>query len=218
MKVLIIEDNKILAENTLEYLKLKKIDWKIASSVELAKIFLWEENFDLILLDINLPWENWLEFCANLREKGDNIPVIFLTSRDSKKDIILWLDSGWDDYLVKPFDFEELLSRIKSVFRRKNNFVSENIILWDLEINPLKKEVFKNKKEIILSNTEYKLLEFFLKNRWKILDRATIYEEVWWEFEKYQLSRNTDIYINKLRKKLWKDFIKTKIWAWYYID
>jgi DNA-binding response OmpR family regulator len=218
MKILIIEDNKILAENTLEYLKLKNIEWKIASSVELAKIFLWKENFDLILLDINLPWENWLEFCANLREKGNNISVIFLTSRDSKKDIILWLDSGWDDYLVKPFDFEELLSRIKSVYRRKNNFISEKIILWDLEINLLKKEVFKNKKEIILSNTEYKLLEFFLQNRWKVLDRATIYEEVWGEFEKYQLSRNTDIYINKLRKKLWKDFIKTKIWVWYYID
>ena len=218
MKILIIEDNKILAENTLEYLKLKNIEAKIVSSVELAKIFLKKEKFDLILLDINLPWENWLDFCNNLRKNWNNIPIIFLTSRDSKKNISLALDLGWDDYLTKPFDFEELLSRIKAIYRRKNNFISEKIILWDLEINPLKKEVLKNKEKIILSNTEYRLLEFFLKNRWKILDRATIYEEVWWEFEKYQLSRNTDIYINKLRKKLGKDFIKTKIWDWYYID
>ena len=218
MKILIIEDNQILSKNIWEYLKLKNIENKIASSVELAKIILEKEKFDLILLDINLPWKNWLEFCQELRQKENNIWIIFLTSRDSKKDIILGLDLWADDYLVKPFDFSELLSRIKAIYRRKNNLTSNKIIYWDLIIDIEKKEVFKNKEKIDLSNIEYKLLEFFLQNKWKILDRAKIYEEVWWEFDSHMFSRSVDVYISNLRKKLWQDFIKTKKWSGYYIE
>jgi len=218
-KILITEDNATISKNLSRYLELKNFETKVADSAEIADDFLKKENFDLILLDIWLPWISGIEFMQKLKKEWNNTPIIFLTSRDTDDDIVNWLDLWADDYIPKPFDYEIVIARINSVLRRYKK-KSNSEIVWDYIINFDKEEVLNpdNKSKIFLSNLEFKLLAFLVKNRWKVIDRATIYEEVWGNFEEFQLSRNTDIYVWYLRKKLWKDIIKTKKWSGYYVD
>ena len=218
-KILITEDNSTISKNLARYLELKNFEAKVANSAEIADNFLKKENFDLILLDIWLPWISGIEFMQKLKKEWNNTPIIFLTSRDTDEDIVNWLDLWADDYIPKPFDYEIVIARINSVLRRYKK-KSNSEIVWDYIINFDKEEILNpdNKSKIFLSNLEFKLLAFLVKNRWKVIDRATIYEEVWGNFEEFQLSRNTDIYVWYLRKKLWKDIIKTKKWSGYYVD
>jgi len=218
-KILITEDNSTISKNLARYLELKNFEAKVANSAEIADDFLKKDNFDLILLDIWLPWISGIEFMQKLKKEWNNTPIIFLTSRDTDEDIVNWLDLWADDYIPKPFDYEIVIARINSVLRRYKK-KSNSEIVWDYIINFDKEEILNpdNKSKIFLSNLEFKLLSFLVKNRWKVIDRATIYEEVWGNFEEFQLSRNTDIYVWYLRKKLWKDIIKTKKWSGYYVD
>jgi DNA-binding response OmpR family regulator len=166
-----------------------------------------------------LPWKNGREFLEFLRKKWNNTPIIFLTSRDTDEDIISGLELWADDYIPKPFDYEIVIARINSVLRRYSKKTNSEIF-WKYIINFDKEEIIdsETKNKIFLSNLEFKLLAFLVKNKEKVIDRATIYEEVWGNFDDFQLSRNTDIYVWYLRKKLWKDIIKTKKWSGYYID
>jgi len=216
-KTLIVEDNAIISKNLKRYLELKNFIAEIAESAEEADKILEEKNFDLILLDISLPWKNGKEFLENLRKSWNNTPIIFLTSRDTDEDIITGLELWADDYIPKPFDYEIVIARINSVLRRYKKEISVTKI-WNYLINFDKEEVSDWNKKIYLSSLEFKLLAFLVKNRWKVIDRATIYEEVWGNFDDFQLSRNTDIYVWYLRKKLWKDIIKTKKWSGYYVE
>ncbi len=216
-KILIVEDNPTISKNLRLYLELKSFKAEVSDSAENAEKLLEKNNFDLILLDIWLPWINWDEFLQLLKKKWDNTPIIFLTSRDTDEDIISGLDLWADDYVSKPFDYEILIARINSVLRRYKKKINSDKI-WEYIINFDKEEISDWNKKIFLSSLEYKLLAFLVKNKWKVIDRATIYEEVWGNFDDFQLSRNTDIYVWYLRKKLWKDIIKTKKWSWYYVD
>ncbi len=215
--ILIIEDDKIMAKNIGLILQMNWYKSLSVPSAEEAKKLLKTSNFDLIILDINLPWKDWFEFLKEIREDGINIPVLILTSRNLKNDVIYWLEIGADDYLTKPFDLEELLARIKSILRRYKNIYWKKIVINWYEIYPDQQKVIKNWAEIWLSALEFRLLMFFIQNRWKILSRKEIYENVWGDFEDYMFSRTVDVYIWYLRKKLWKDFIKTKKWAGYYL-
>ncbi len=219
MNILIIEDNITISKNLNRYLTLKDIDSEVAWSAEEWEDILKEWNFDLILLDIWLPWMNGRELLEKLRKQWNNIPIIFLTSRDTDDDIIegLWL--GADDYVSKPFDYEILIARVQSVLRRTQKKINA-MTIWEYILNYDKEEISNAKtgQKIFLSNLEFKLLSYLSKNRWRVIDRATIYEEVWGNFDDFQLSRNTDIYVWYLRKKLWSDIIKTKKWSGYYLD
>ena len=220
MKILIVEDNKTISKNLKRYLELKNIKSEVFESWEEAMKTLESKNdFDLVLLDIWLPWINWDEVLKNLRKNWINIPIIFLTSRDTDEDVIFGLELWADDYIPKPFDYEIVIARINSVLRRYHKKTNSEII-WEYIINFDKEEIisFDNKNKIFLSNLEFRLLAFLVKNKWKVIDRATIYEEVWGNFDDFQLSRNTDIYVWYLRKKLWKDIIKTKKGSWYYVE
>lgn len=217
MKILIIEDNSILSKNISKYFDLKWIKSEIASSGELALSKIEKETYSFILLDLNLPWIDWLQFLSKIR-KTSNLPVTILTSRSTNEDVIKWLNMWADDYIAKPFDYDVLLARIQAVLRKNTLDKSEIIEIWGLKIDLLKRKVLKNWKEIDLSSLEFDLLNFILRNRWKILTRNEIYENVWWEFDNYMFSRVVDIYIGYLRKKLEKDIIKTKIGTWYYIN
>lgn len=219
MKILIIEDNNILSKNISKYFDLKWLKSEIASSAELAlnKIEIEKEIYSFILLDLNLPWIDWLEFLSQIR-KISNIPIIILSSRATNENIVKWLNMWADDYIAKPFDYDVLLARIQAVLRKNTLDKSEIVEILELKIELLKRKVSKNWKEIDLSSLEFDLLNFIVRNRWKILTRNEIYENVWWEFDNYMFSRVVDIYIWYLRKKLGKDFIKTKIGTWYYIN
>lgn len=217
MKILIIEDNVAIARNIWRFFEIEWIKSEISNN--------WKEwfekalmnFFDLIILDINLPEMSGIEICENLRKRENNIPILMLTSNSQDKDIIKWLNVWADDYLTKPFDLDVLLARTKALTRRnlKNKSSKIEIIFeenWEqkIEINLEKKEVLKNWKIIKLSSLEFNLLEFFAQNKWKVLNRKNIFEKVWGDFDEFMFSRNVDIYIWYLRKKLWKKIIETK--------
>lgn len=218
MKVLIIEDNQILARNISKYLEIKKIESDIFFDWMEWFMAFFKKNYDVIILDINLPWMNWIDICKQLREKWKDIYIIMLTSNTTTDDKVKWLNIWADDYLGKPFDYEELLARINSIIRRwlKNKW--EKIKIWNIEIDISSRKVKKWNEIINLSNLEFELLKYLMQNQWKVIDRAKLYEKVWWEFDEFMLSRTVDVYIWYLRKKLWNDFIQTKKWYWYFIE
>ena len=215
--ILLVEDNELLAKNIKTILDMNNFETKIVSSAEEAE----RENlskYDMIILDINLPWKNGFEFLKELRQKWENIPVLVLTSKNTSEDKVEWLELGADDYITKPFDIPEFIARIKAILRRNLWVKTNKITLNWFEIYPDQEKVIKDGGEIWLSSLEFKLLMYFLKNRWKILSRDELYENVWWDFSEHMFSRSVDVYVSNLRKKLWNDLIKTKKWSWYYLE
>ena len=218
MKILLIEDNEILSRNMVRFFALKDIhvdialDWK--SGFSKAKI----NYYDAIILDISLPEMDWIKVCKKLREDWKNMPIIMLTSRSSKKDIICGLENWADDYLTKPFDYEELIARIKSLTRRNLKNKSNKIKIWEFFIDLEKVEVFRWNDKIELSNLEFKLLTYLAQNKNKAIWRRELYEKVWWEFDwDFMFSKTVEVYIWYLRKKLDKNLIQTIKWVWYII-
>ncbi len=220
MNILIVEDNEILAKNLSRYLEMKGFSADKVISVELAKEKMLLKDYDMLILDINLPWESWLDFCGNLRLKGNNVSIIMLTSSNTSDDIIKWLEKWADDYVAKPFDYDELVARINAVLRRKQVVEKEdkNLLIWDVEVDFAKQEVRKDWELINMSSLEYNLLDYFVKKRGEVIDRVELLEEVWGEFDRLMFSRTVDVHIWYLRKKLWKDFIKTKKGAGYILE
>lgn len=160
-------------------------------------------SFDLIILDIMLPGINGLELCKIIKNEKPDIPIIMLTALGTTENIVTGLDNGADDYIVKPFKFEELFARIRMLLRRYSGIVNTDQIIniADLFINLTAKTVKRNDIEIILTATEYRLLEFMAKNKSKILSRIDILESVW-DID-FNLGTNVvDVYVNYLRKKI----------------
>ncbi len=219
MRVLVIEDNEILSRNLVRYLISRDIFAEAAMAWDdwLRKAI--SKYYDIVILDINLPWINWLEICKQIREREKDVSIIMLTSRWTKEDIIEWLNTWADDYLVKPFEYDELLARMNAILRRKMKNSSNTLIkIDDIELDLQKLEVTKNWEIVQLSKLEYDLFKYLAQNRWVALSRNEIYEKVWWEFQvDFMFSKTIDVYIGYLRKKLGKELIETKKWFWFLI-
>lgn len=219
MKVLVIEDNEILSRNIVRYLASREIfaeaslDWEEWLYKALTK------HFDIIILDINLPKKDWIEICKTLREKWKEVSIIMLTSRWTNDDVVTGLDIWADDYLVKPFEYSELLARINAIYRRRMQNQSNTIISFDnIEINLKTIEVKQNWEIIALSKLEFELLKYLAQNKSKALSREDIYEAVWWERDNdFVYGKTIDVYIWYLRKKLGKELIETVKWYWFII-
>ncbi len=210
MKILIVEDNRILAKNIREYLTLKSFQTDVAFDGIMGKEKILKENFDVIVLDINLPGKDGLTLCRELREEGNNTPVLFLTSRNTSKDVVTGLNIGADDYLGKPFDFEELISRIQALGRRNISNKTTLIHIGKITIDTTKRLVTKDSQPIELSTKEFDLLQYLAQNRGIPVDRQVLLEKVWGEFDAYMFSRTVDVHISTLRKKLGEGIIETK--------
>ena len=159
---------------------------------------------DLLLLDWMLPDLSGIEICKNIRKDNSfkNLPVIMLTAKGEEEDKIKGLDSGVDDYLTKPFSFNELMARIKAVLRRSNpNTVSDNLEFDDLMLDRIEKRVFRDDQEIKLGPTEFRLLEFFLTNPKRVYSRDQILESVWPNNVNVE-SRTIDVHIRRLRQSV----------------
>jgi DNA-binding response OmpR family regulator len=203
MNILLIEDdvpvatmlNKGLSETgySVTVAPDGNIGWELASG----------NGFDLLILDIMLPGINGLELCKRLRKEEINIPILMLTALGTTENIVLGLDSGADDYLVKPFKFAELEARLRNLARRKsgNSKPSETLQVEDLIINLASKSAVRNNQEVTLTSTEYRLLEYMAKNRGRVLSRLQLLENVWGI--DFNMSTNVvDVYVNYLRKKI----------------
>ncbi len=219
MRVLIVEDNQILWRNLVKYFISRDIFAEVSMDGEdwLRKAM--TKYYDVVILDINLPWMDWLEVCKNLREKWKDVSIIMLTSMGTNEDIVTGLDLWADDYLVKPFEYSELLARMNAIVRRKMMNSSNTLIkIWDVELDLQQVEVRKGWKVVKLSTLEYDLFKYLAQNRGKALSRREIYEKVWWEFDvDFMFSKTIDVYVWYLRKKLGKNIIDTKKWYWFLI-
>jgi two-component system, OmpR family, copper resistance phosphate regulon response regulator CusR len=205
MKVLLVEDDpkitafvKIGLESN-DYIVDNAYDSAMGEKLALSK------KYDVMILDVVIPGITGFELCKKIRNCNNFTPIIMLTSLDTVEDKIMGFDCGADDYLTKPFSFQELLARIKALARRnKSDNVTPIIKVLDLEIDSISKTVSRNKKEIPLTATEYKILELFMSNKNKVLSRISIAEKIWG----YSFNSGTnviDVHINSLRNKIDKD-------------
>jgi two-component system copper resistance phosphate regulon response regulator CusR len=208
MKLLVIEDEVKTADTLQKGLKEKGYDVYTAYDGEIAWSLAENNKFDLIITDIILPKVNGLEFCKKLRQSRNFTPVIMLTALGLTSDKLNGFDSGSDDYLVKPFDFDELLARIKVLINRsQNKFQMSNLLKYaDLELNLDTKEVKRGETKINLTAKEYVLLEYFIRNANRVVSKEEIAEKVW--DITFDTGTNViEVYVSYLRNKIDKDFV-----------
>lgn len=219
MKVLVVEDTQQLATNLVRFLSIKWIQADVSFDGADGLHKAATKHYDALILDINLPEIDGIELCRLLREKGKSVPIIMLTSRSSKKDILIGLDAGADDYLVKPFDYDILVARLEALTRRDFKNKSTRVLtVGDYQINLEKFEVTKWEQAVHLSTLEFDLFKYFAQNKWRVIGRQELYEKVWGEFDgDFMFSKTVDVYIGYLRKKLGKDILETKKWHGYII-
>lgn len=201
MKALVVEDEKDLNSVISKHLKKSGYSVDSAFNGEEAMEFLAVATYDVILLDIMMPVMNGYEFLAKARAKKIDVPVLILTAKDEVDDVVKGLDLGADDYLVKPFDFKELLARLRTIIRRKSAVSSNQIVSGDLTIDIAKKSVERGGESIELTGKEYEILEFLMLNKGRILTRDQIKESVW-DFDYTGGSNIIDVLIKNIRKKI----------------
>jgi DNA-binding response OmpR family regulator len=207
IKILIVEDEQRLADILKKQLEESGFAAEIANDGYTGKQLTEKNSYNLIILDINLPLINGYDLCREIRKTNSNIPIIMLTAFGTPENKISGFEIGADDYVVKPFDFRELLARINVFLRRTDQGTtdSEKIVLSDLEMDLKTKNVIRSGKKIDLTAKESLLLETFLKNRHKLLTRDFIIEKVWGiDFD--PSTNIIDVYVNYLRKKIDRDF------------
>ena len=204
MRILLVEDEKNVAAFIKKGLEEETYAVDIAEEGPEGLLMATETDFDLIILDVMLPGMNGIELCKTLRTKGIIKPILMLTAVDSVERKVDGLESGADDYLVKPFAFSELIARIKALLRRTPSIVSE-LSLNDLRIDLFSRRVFRGGREVVLTQKEFSLLEYLLRNKGRVLSRTQIIENVWG----YDFSPGTnivDVHIKSLREKVDSDF------------
>lgn len=224
MKVLLIEDDPTLHKNIREALAAENIETQGVYDGTLAERILQKENFDCIIMDINLPGKTGFDLSRDFRKFNTYTPVIMLTAFSELDDKVKGFDCGADDYLTKPFFMRELILRIHSLTKRSKTLdkqENENITAYDIVIKPAQKQVFRNGKEITLTPREYQILIKLSRNKGEVISKQELIEEIWGS----SFDTNTNIievYINFLRNKLDKPFgkntIKTKVGYGYYLD
>jgi DNA-binding response OmpR family regulator len=206
-RLLVVEDEPKVASFLKSGLEVSGYAVEIAPDGPSGVDILSKTPFDLIVLDVNLPGMNGIDFCRNIRNFGQNIPVLMLTALGTTKDKLAGFDAGADDYLVKPFEFTELVARIRALLKRTSSAKGKSNILTfrDLEMNLDTITVTRSGKKIDLTQKEFTLLEHFLRNKEKVVTRSEIAEKVW--NIKFSTGTNViDVYVNFLRKKVDRDF------------
>jgi len=216
MNILLAEDEPKIASFLKKGLEESaySVDWVKDGKEAIRKGL--DNEYDVIILDVMLPYIDGFQVCRRIRVKKHQVPILMLTALDSTEDKIKGLDAGADDYIPKPFDFEELLARLRALTRRSHvqnpdrQAAEEVISIEDLVCNLSRKEVRRGGKEIKLTAREFELLVFFIRNKNHVLDRSTIAEQVW-DINFDTGTNIVDVYVNYLRNKVDKDFEKKLI-------
>ena len=207
MRLLLVEDDSMIGDSVRQGLRQDgfTVDWvRDGLGAELA---LHNEVYDLLVLDLGLPKKDGLDVLKTLRHRGNRIPVLILTARDTVADRVKGLDAGADDYHVKPFDLDELAARVRALLRRQSGRAEPAIQFGDLRLNPATHEVTFQGKPLSLSAREFSLLEVFLDRPGMVLSREQLEEKLYGWGEEVQ-SNTVEVYIHALRRKLGQEFIK----------
>lgn len=207
MKVLIIEDEQKVARALQQGLEEQQISCELAFDGQIGKRLALRNFYDIIILDVILPGMNGFNVCQELRQAGVNTPVLMLTALDTTEDKLSGFDVGADDYLSKPFEFRELLARIRSIVKRSTGVMqSSNLLRFaDLELNLDTQTASRGGRTIELTAKEFALMEYLIRNKGRVLSKAEIADKVW--DINFDTGTNViEVYVNYLRKKVDKDF------------
>jgi len=209
MRILVIEDEQKVARALKEGLEHEGYEVDLAATGEDGFFLLHSQSYDLLLLDLMLPGRNGLEILKTLRREGMTLPVLILTARDAVQDRVIGLDSGADDYLVKPFAFPELLARIRVLLRRGRGEPMLHFKVADLEIDLVTRKTRRGGREIALTAREFALLEFLMRHQGQIVSREMLARDVWQETNRATPIDNLiDVHIARLRRKIDDPFAK----------
>jgi two-component system copper resistance phosphate regulon response regulator CusR len=207
LKILIIEDEKKVALALKKGLAAELYDVEAAFSGEDGFYLLNAQKFDLVILDLMLPKRDGLEILSTMRQRQDKTPVLILTAKDSVEDRVIGLDSGADDYLIKPFAFPELLARIRALLRRGPDSRATKLKLADLEMDLVGRTVTRQARPISMTAKEFELLEYLLGNQGQVVTREMLAKDVWKETQRATpLDNVIDVHIARLRKKIDEPF------------
>ena len=199
-RVLVVEDDRDIADVLRRSLRMEGYDVRLAGDGEAALTESAVFEPDAVVLDLGLPKLDGVEVCRRLREDGD-VPILMLTARDGVDDRVEGLDSGADDYLVKPFERAELLARLRALLRRRPPRGSAFLVAGELRLNPDTREVFRGEREIELTGREFELLEHLMRNERLVVSRQKLLDEVW-DYHPYAETNTIDVFVSNLRRKL----------------
>jgi heavy metal response regulator len=201
MRLLVVEDEKKVASFIKKGLEEEGYVVDLAADGESGLRMALDQVHDLIVLDLHLPKKNGLRVLQELRAEKVNTPVLLLTVRAAIEDKVLGLDAGADDYLTKPFAFQELLARVRALLRRRAEAEATVLRVADLTLDPARRLVSRGEEKIALTLKEFTLLEYFMRNSGRVLTRTMIAERVWgYDFD--PMTNIIDVYVNYLRKKI----------------
>lgn len=211
MRLLIVEDEKKVASFLERGLKEEGYVVDIAHDGEKGWEYAMTNEYDLLILDWMLPQMSGIELCQKYRAAGKTAPVLILTAKDSVEDKIKGLDQGADDYLTKPFSFEELLARVRALFRRPTHLADKTVLeCAQLKMDLIKRQAWVGTEEVSLSQKEFSLLEFLMRHVGEVVSRTAIAEHVW-DLHFDPMSNTIDVFINFLRKKIGEAASNSKI-------
>lgn len=216
MRLLLIEDDVMIGESVRTSFRQNgyAVDW--VRTGELADTVLMTEHFDLVLLDLGLPGKDGIEVLRRLRSKQKSTPVIIITARDGIEDRIKGLDAGADDYVVKPFDLDELAARVRSALRRGAGHGDPEVEILGVRLKPASREVTLQDTPIILSAREYAIVEALMLRPGMILSRAQLQDRMYGWGEDVE-SNTVEVYIHSIRRKLGSDFIQNVRGVGYFV-
>lgn len=208
MRILVVEDEHKIANSIKRGLEQEAYAVDVAYDGEDGYDLAYSEDYDLIILDLLLPKLSGMEVCKKIRSEGIHTPVLMLTALGETRDKVKGLNAGADDYMVKPFAFEELLARIRALIRRPKQLKNEKLKVKNLSLNTQTFEVKKGDKEINLSRKEFSLLEYLMRNVGKVVSKENIIAHVW-DYESDILPNTVEVFIGYLRGKVGSGLIKT---------
>ena len=210
MRIILIEDDKKIAAFIKKGLEEERYAVDVFHNGEDGAYWATVNDYDLIILDIMLPGKDGIEICNEIRHKNILTPILMLTAKTSVGDRVKGLDTGADDYLTKPFAFEELFARVRSLLGRNQTYKTKTLKIADLELDPASRKVSRAGKKIALTGKEYALLEYLMRNKGRVLTETMIIDHVW-DMNFDPESNIVNVYIHHLREKVDRGFGKKLI-------
>lgn len=203
MRILIVEDEEKLALSLKKGLEKEgfAVDYIMDGEAGERRIIISHKDYDLIILDLMLPGKDGFQICKSAREQKITTPILVLTARDATDDKVAALDAGADDYLVKPFSFEELMARVRALLRRPEQTLPNELVAKDLKLDTVTRQVTRKGKELNLTLKEFNLLEYLMRHADQVLTREQILDHLW-DFAFDSFSNVVDVHIKNLRKKI----------------